>query len=173
MTSPSVVASTVAWSALSDQRDYLVRYARRRLSDVPLAEDLVHDVFETVAAGRARFDARSTLRTWLVAILKHKIVDFLRDHACQCSLDALTEDSDAAFAHHLVSAQPGPAEQCEQRERLAQALAQIEALPASLRRPFELAVLSDQPTAQVCSALAISPANLWVRVHRARRLLAA
>ncbi|MDE1927913.1 MAG: hypothetical protein KGI36_12095, partial [Burkholderiales bacterium] len=51
---PTVPASRrVAWSELAPQRDYLVRYARRRLLDPALADDLVHDVFEAVASGRA------------------------------------------------------------------------------------------------------------------------
>jgi RNA polymerase sigma-70 factor, ECF subfamily len=73
---------SVPWSEMSSHRSYLVRFARRKLLDASLAEDLVHDVFEAVASGRARFDARSSLRTWLTAILKHKIVDLVRQRRC-------------------------------------------------------------------------------------------
>ena len=40
-------------------RDYLVRFARRKLHDPMLAEDVVHDVFEAVLSGRAVFEGRS------------------------------------------------------------------------------------------------------------------
>jgi len=60
----------------------------------------------------------------------------------------------------------------EQRQRLAQTMARIAALPASLRQVLELRVLHERSTDEVCSALHISEQNLFVRLHRARRALA-
>lgn len=165
-------APAVPWPEMSSHRSYLVRFARRRLLDASLAEDLVHDVFEAVASGRAHFDGRSSLRTWLTAILKHKIVDLVRDRSRQSSLDALLDD-DSQTPMWACSEQPGPHEQAEQRQRLLQAMQRIEALPPPLRRVFELYVLFDQTSAEVCRSLAITEQNLWVRLHRARRQLAA
>ena len=54
---------------------------------------------------------------------------------------------------------------------LAQTLARIDALPAALRDVMQLRVLQDQPTDLVCKTLAISPDNLFVRLHRARAQL--
>lgn len=164
---------SVPWSEMSSHRSYLVRFARRKLLDPSAAEDLVHDVFEAVATGRARFDARSSLRTWLTAILKHKIVDLVRERSRQISLDASIDEDDAPAPMWAASDQPGPHEQAEQRQRLAQTMRRIEALPASLRRVVELYVLFDQTSAEVCHSLAITEQNLWVRLHRARRQLAA
>jgi RNA polymerase sigma-70 factor, ECF subfamily len=162
----------VPWAEMSSHRNHLVRFARRRLHDPSLAEDLVHDVFEAVATGRAHFDARSSLRTWLTAILKHKIVDLVRERSRQSSLDALLDD-DAPAPPWACCEQPGPQEQAEQRQRLTQTMQRIEALPLSLRRVVELYVLFDQTSAEVCRSLAITEQNLWVRLHRARRQLAA
>jgi RNA polymerase sigma-70 factor, ECF subfamily len=162
----------VGWHEMSSHRAYLVRFARRKLLDASLAEDLVHDVFEAVANGRARFDARSSLRTWLTAILKHKIVDLIRERSRQSSLDALLDD-DAPAPPWACCEQPGPLEQAEQRQRLLQTMQRIEALPPPLRRVVELYVLFDQTSAEVCQSLAITEQNLWVRLHRARRHLAA
>jgi RNA polymerase sigma-70 factor, ECF subfamily len=166
-------APSVSWHELSGHRAYLVRFARRKLLDPSAAEDLVHDVFEAVVTGRARFDARSSLRTWLTAILKHKIVDLVRERSRQISLDASTDEDHAPAPMWAASDQPGPQEQAEQRQRLAQTLRRIEALPAPLRRVVELYVLFDQTSAEVCQSLAITEQNLWVRLHRARRQLAA
>jgi RNA polymerase sigma-70 factor, ECF subfamily len=163
---------SVPWPEMSSHRAYLVRFARRKLLDACLAEDLVHDVFEAVASGRARFDARSSLRTWLTAIMKHKIVDLIRERSRQSSLDALMDD-DTRSPPWACSEQPGPHEQAEQRQRLMQAMQRIEALPPPLRRVVELNVLFDQTSAEVCQSLAITEQNLWVRLHRARRQLAA
>jgi RNA polymerase sigma-70 factor (ECF subfamily) len=67
--------------------------------------------------------------------------------------------------------QPRPDEVAEQRERLSQMLARIDALPAGLRDVMRLRVLQEQPTEAVCQALAISEDNLFVRLHRARKQL--
>ena len=160
---------TVTWAEMAQHRSVLVAYARRRLMDPALAEDLVHDVFEAVASGRASFCGRSALRSWLVAILKHKIVDLVRQRCGHDSLEAMDEDGEAWA---LECPQPRPDEIAEQRERLAQTLARIQALPETLRRVVELRLLRDESTEAVCQALDITEQNLFVRLHRARRVLA-
>lgn len=165
---PGATVAAVAWTDLVAHRSHLVRYAQRKLHDPMLAEDVVHDVFEAVLSGRALFGGRSALRSWLTGILKHKIVDLVRQRAGYDSLD-LDEDEDGAAA--VACSQPRPDELAEQRQFLAHTLARIDALPASLREVMHLRVLQDQPTDRVCSALAISEDNLFVRLHRARKQL--
>jgi len=148
-------------------RAYLVRFATRKLRDPSLAEDAVHDVFEAVLSGRATFGGRAALRSWLTAVLKHKIVDTLRRSASHESL----EGEDGEDRRDLVSPLAGPEHIAEQRQRLASALAGIDALPPGLRDAMRLRVVDDRPTEEVCSALSISEENLFVRVHRARRQL--
>ncbi len=149
-------------------RAYLVRFAQRRMQDAALAEDVVHDVFEAVLSGRARFGGESSLRTWLTGVLKHKIVDLVRRRAAVLSLDAQADGTDL-LEHECP--QPRPDELAEQRQRLRQTLRRINELPNGLRDAMRLRVLDDQPTAQVCQALRISEENLFVRLHRARRQL--
>ena len=163
-------AAAVPWTEMFSHRDALVRFAQRRLLDPTLAEDVVHDVFEAVLAGRASFAGRSALRSWLTAILKHKIVDLVRQRAGVESLDPAGPD-DEDGAREIVCPHARPDELAEQRERLAQTLARIEALPAGLREVVQRRVLQDQDSAEVCAALAISEDNLFVRLHRARRQL--
>jgi len=161
----------VAWGDMLAHRHALVRFARRKLMDPALAEDVVHDVFEAVLSGRAVFSGRSALRSWLTAIVKHKIVDLVRSRACTVSLDDGDDDDGHAGVLALECPQPRPDAIAEQRERLAHTLARIDALPASLRDVMRLRVLQDQPADEVCAALAISEDNLFVRLHRARRRL--
>ena len=163
--------STLTWTDLTPYRGDLVRYARRKLMDPSLAEDLVHDVFEAVATGRAAFAGRSALRTWLVGILKHKIIDLVRQRTGHDPLRAENDEDDTR--PELVCPQAGPEAQAMQRERLAQTLARLQTLPAGQREAFTLRVLHDQPTDEVCRQLAITEDNLFVRLHRVRRALAA
>jgi RNA polymerase sigma-70 factor (ECF subfamily) len=158
----------VSWHEMVSHRSYLVRFAQRKLHDPMLAEDVVHDVFEAVISGRAAFAGRAALRSWLTAILKHKIVDLVRSRVGLDSLDEQALD-DATLA--IECPQPQPDEVAEQRELLRHALSRIEALPSGLRDVMQLRVLQDQPTEAVCEALAISEDNLFVRLHRARKQL--
>jgi RNA polymerase sigma-70 factor, ECF subfamily len=169
---PPPFQPAVTWADMTAHRSYLVSFAKRRLLDPALAEDLVHDVFEAVASGRASFAGRSALRSWLVAILKHKIVDLIRQRVGQDSLDSHDDaDGDAPQHFALECQQPRPDEVAEQRERLAHTLQRIAALPDSLRQVVELRLLRDAPSAEVCRLLSISEQNLFVRLHRARRML--
>lgn len=170
---PAALPLTVTWAEMAEHRGALVAYARRRLMDPALAEDLVHDVFEAVASGRAQFGGRSALRSWLVAILKHKIVDLIRQRSGHDSIDAASDEADGDGGPlELECPQPRPDEVAEQRQRLARTMARIGELPETLRRAVELRLLRDESTEEVCQALQISEQNLFVRLHRARRVLA-
>ena len=160
--------SGVPWAEMVAHRSYLVRFARRKLHDPVFAEDVVHDVFEAVVCGRASFGGRSSLRSWLTAILKHKIVDLVRQRAAYVSLEDESQDDGV---YRLECPQPRPDEVAEQRELLARTLAKIGVLPQGLREVMNRRVLQEQPTHQVCEALGITEANLFVRLHRARRQL--
>lgn len=160
-------AGALCWHEVVSHRDYLVRFARRRLHDPALAEDVVHDVFEAVVAGRAAFGGRAALRSWLTAILKNKIVDLLRQRGSMESLDDDEDDTAAGVA----CPHPRPDEVAEQRQMLARTLQRIESLPPGLRDVMHLRVLQDRSSDDVCQALAISEDNLFVRLHRARKQL--
>jgi RNA polymerase sigma-70 factor, ECF subfamily len=163
------------WADLMPHRSTLVAYARRRLMDPSLAEDLVHDVFEAVMTGRALYAGRAAVRSWLVGILKHKIVDLVRERSGHLSIDAHSDDSEEAgneLLRDLACPQPLPDHVAEQRQRLRQTLGRIASLPDTLRRTVEMRLLHDHSSEQVCAALQISEQNLFVRLHRARRMLA-
>ena len=165
------VCVAVLWADMLPHRDYLVRFARRKLHDPALAEDLVHDVFEAVVTGRASFAGRSALRTWLTAILKNKIVDLVRQRAGTDSWDD-ENDSEGCASGGVECSQPQPDEIAQQREAVRQVLRGIAELPKSLRDAMQLRVLLDQSAEEVCKALSITENNLFQRMFRARQTLA-
>jgi len=160
---------TVSWTEMVSHRNYLVRFAQRKLRDPLMAEDAVHDVFEAVLSGRAVFAGRAALRSWLTAVLKNKIVDSVRRNIGMDSLDDIDGDDSAARA--IACPQPRPDEIAEQQQLLALVLQRIEALPPGLRDVMRLRVLEEQSTEDVCRELGISEDNLFVRLHRARKQL--
>ena len=165
---PPACTPSVSWAEMVSHRGYLVRFAQRKLRDPMLAEDAVHDVFEAVLTGRAAFAGRAALRSWLTAVLKHKIVDLVRRHARFESLDDAVDDQGALA---IECPQPRPDEIAEQRQLLARTLERIDALPEGLRHAVQMRVLDEQPTAVVCKTLGITEDNLFVRMHRARKHL--
>jgi RNA polymerase sigma-70 factor, ECF subfamily len=59
--------------------DAVYAYARHRLSPhTDLVDDVVQDVFLAALKGLPAFEGQSSLRTWLVAIARHKIEDIYR-----------------------------------------------------------------------------------------------
>ncbi len=163
----------VSWGDMVSHRSFLIRFAQRRLQDPALAEDVVHDVFETVISGRALFAGRAALRSWLTAILRNKIVDLIRQRVSWESLDALSDDESATSpAMAIECTGPRPDELAEHRQTLSKVLSRIADLPRGLREVMEKRVLLDLPSDEVCSLLSISEENLFVRLHRARKQLA-
>jgi RNA polymerase sigma-70 factor, ECF subfamily len=170
---PATASVAISWHDMVSHRDYLVRFAQRKLHDPMLAEDVVHDVFEAVLSGRALFAGRSALRSWLTAVLKNKIVDLIRQRASWDSLDALDDDEDSSSPAIAAIECPHarPDELAEHRQLLSLTLARITALPAGLREVMEKRVLMDLSADEVCEQLSISEDNLFVRLHRARKQL--
>jgi RNA polymerase sigma-70 factor (ECF subfamily) len=169
--SPSLTQPAgLCWHEVMAHRDYLVRFARRKLHDPALAEDVVHDVFEAVLGGRASFAGRSALRSWLVGILKNKLVDLIRDRARYQAVEFDTEETEGEW-HAMECPSARPDELAEQRQRLSIVMARIAQLPEGLRDVMEWRVLNDEPTEVVCERLGITQDSLFVRLHRARKRL--
>jgi RNA polymerase sigma-70 factor, ECF subfamily len=160
--------NALGWADLVEHREYLVRFAKRRLQDASQAEDIVHDVFEAVITGKASFSGRSALRSWLTAVLKNKIVDVIRHSVRFDSTDACPDDEEAT---QIACPLPRPDELAEQRQRLYQTMKNMDTLPQSLRDVMQFRVLQDESSEGVCQRLSISEASLFVRLHRARKQL--
>jgi len=73
-----IMTSLIDAESLMAESDLLFSYALQRVRDRHRAEDLVQDVLVTAWQERERFDGRSCLSTWLVGIMKFKILDHFR-----------------------------------------------------------------------------------------------
>src|SRR5262252_5559689 len=63
---------------LDEHGDYLFKYASFRLRDDTAAEDALQETFLAALKAFEKFERRGSERTWLVGILKHKIIDHFR-----------------------------------------------------------------------------------------------
>ncbi len=81
--------------ALETQRGYLLRVARLQLRDAALAEDVVQDTLAAALTAQAGFSGKSSVKTWLTGILKHKIVDAIRKRQREpVAASALDDEAD-------------------------------------------------------------------------------
>ena len=83
-------------------RAYLLRVAMLQLRNSEAAEDVVQDTLIAALQGAAGFSGRSSVKTWLTGILKHKIVDAIRRKArepafAQLDDECQIDDFDALF----------------------------------------------------------------------------
>ncbi|MGH8686587.1 MAG: sigma-70 family RNA polymerase sigma factor [Burkholderiales bacterium] len=149
--------------ALARLRPRLLAFALRRARDRAAAEDAVQDALLAALEGREGFAGQSTPATWVFGILRHKIVDGLRCGPREESLEGELDE--------LPHAGPGP-EQLLARARALETFARsLDRLPDNSARAFVLREVAGYDTPEVCRALGITPANCWVRVHRARARL--
>lgn len=157
--------------------DFLFRYAVARVRDPHHAEDLVQETLLAALQSRDNFESRSSERTWLVGILKHKIIDYFRKAQREESAgkDASPKSvAEGAFRHN-GRWKIGPAEwkhdsstlleKKEFWEILRDCLAELPARPAEAFMLREIEALS---TGEICKVLNVSTTNLWVILYRAR-----
>lgn len=165
---------------LATHGDYLFNLAVGQVRDPLVAEDLVQETFLAALKARDRFAGRSSDRTWLVGILRHKIFDHLRrvcrDRPMRVDpqggrTDQEAWDSSVLWAHEAAGECLEPSrrmELAELRQALEMALGK---LPPRIAQVFQLYEIEERSNREVCEQLEISESNLWVMLHRARKQL--
>lgn len=164
---------------LAEHRSYLLRYARLQLRNDAWAEDAVSETLLAALSKPQSFGNRSQLKTWLVGILKHKVIDLLRARAREVSfdehddsdgsdeLDALLFRQDGHFA--TAPANWGNPEQDLSSQQFMQILeACTEKLPPAMARVFLMREWLEMPSEEICKELRLTSTNLYVQLHRAR-----
>ena len=163
---------------LAEHRTYLLRYARLQLRNDAWAEDAVSETMLAALTKPQSFENRSQLKTWLVGILKHKVIDLLRQRKREVSMDAeegnASDELDAlAFKAdgHFVQAPSdwgNPEQELSTRQFLLVLEACTEKLPAAMGRIFLMREWLELSSEEICKDLQLTPTNLYVQLHRAR-----
>lgn len=165
-------------------RPDLVRFARLQLRDAGAAEDAVQETLVAALAGSRSFENRSAFKTWLIAILRHKIVDAIRAQARETPASALAstaeedEAVDALFeadGHWRTGSRPvrwaDPEASLEQQQFWRVFEACLDHLPAKTARVFMMREILGLETQEICKEAGISASNCWVLLHCARTAL--
>jgi RNA polymerase sigma-70 factor (ECF subfamily) len=159
-------------------RSYLLRVAVLQLRDPGLAEDVVQDTMLAALQGETGFSGRSSLKTWLTGILKHKIVDAIRKKSREPAMSTLDEESriedfDALFDdtghwENPSSDWGNPEAQLGRQQFFDIVEFCLEKLPPNTARVFMMREVLELDGAEICKELSITSTNLWVILYRAR-----
>jgi RNA polymerase sigma-70 factor, ECF subfamily len=162
--------------------DCLYRYALLRVRAPELATELVQETFLEALRAWDSFSGRSSERTWLVGILKHRIVDYLRRKSRERAITADAATAKGAHDDPLFDARGrwrstprpwrgDPSEVLESREFWEVFGVCLSRLPRGLADTFFLREVDGLSADETRELLKITPENLWARLHRARSLL--
>ena len=170
-------------SAINAQRSYLMRVAQLQLRDRDLAEDVVQETLLAALEGEAKFAGKSSVKTWLTGILKHKIIDVIRKRQREPSvstlvqeaeiddLDVFFNDNDKDHWETKPAEWRNPERDLEQRQFLEMMDFCLEKLPPNTARVFLFREVMELESDEICQELKITATNLWVILYRARMLL--
>ncbi|NOS79006.1 MAG: sigma-70 family RNA polymerase sigma factor [Nitrospira sp.] len=165
----------------------LIRMALGHVADREVAEEVVQDTWMAVIEGLARFEGRSSLRTWIFGILIHKAKDRgVREkrHITFSDFESKGDEHDEAVdpsrfqqsgewaGHWAFPPQPWDKQTPEKLLASRQAVnamnKAIESLPQTLKDVLILRDVEGVESKEVCELLKITETNLYVRLHRAR-----
>jgi len=164
---------------IAQHRSYLLRFARLQLRNDAWAEDAVSETILAALAKPQSFGNQSQLKTWLVGILKHKIVDSIRQRTREINLDHSDETDPEQELDALVFKADGhfvsdpsdwgnPEQDLSSRQFFQVLEACAEKLPAAMGRVFLMREWLELPCEEICKELKLTSTNLYVQLHRAR-----
>lgn len=157
---------------------YLLRFARLQLRNDTWAEDVVSETQLAALQRPEAFKGQAQLKTWLVGILKFKILDHLRLHRhdvvqaddADTQVDPLDDMPFNATGHHAQTPADwgNPQQDLQQRQFIQVLEACLEKLPPTQARLFLMREWLELSAEETCKELNLSTTNLYVQLHRAR-----
>jgi RNA polymerase sigma-70 factor (ECF subfamily) len=166
---------------LDKHRRAMFKFAMLQLRNEPHAEDCVQEALTAAIQSADRFAGESSVRTWLIGILKHKILDHFRRSSREQALtvndlESSLDDFDALFKEdgHFIdppAAWANPEQALTQSEFFEVLERCLEALPKVTARVFTLREVMGVSTEDICKEFGITSNNCWVLIYRARMSL--
>lgn len=160
--------------------DYLFNYTITRVKKRETAQDLVQETFFAGLKSMKNFKGQASERTWLVSILKRKIIDHYRKinsnkgkAEVRMNLNFDGENDGDWLEQRVADPFDKNAENNLENIELGLAIHNcISKLPSKQAEVFKMKTLLGYDTETICNELDITASNLWVIIHRARTALA-
>ncbi|MBJ7881886.1 sigma-70 family RNA polymerase sigma factor [Gelidibacter salicanalis] len=160
--------------------DYLFNYTITRVNDREIAKDLIQDTFFAGLKSMKNFKGEASERTWLISILKRKIIDYYRKinstkgQAEVRMTYSNSEDHEGDWLEERVEDEGYlNAQETLENTELGDAIYDcMDKLTEKQARVFKMKTILNYETETICNELKITPSNLWVIIHRARTAMA-
>ena len=172
--------------SLGRLRGDMLKFARLQLGADDEAEDAVQEALVGALRNAGNFRGQAALKTWVIAILKNKVADILRQRQRRPLLASqMWSNEDEGAIPEIFdrrgmwrdAMRPASWENPEAELNTSQFLAVFDAclnrLPAQQSRVFMMREVIELDTPEICSELGLSVANVHVILHRARLSLRA
>lgn len=166
-------------------RKDMLRFADLQLRDSHAAEDMVQESIESALTHAKTFAGQSTLKTWVFAILKNKIIDYVRQRDRTVAVAALVEEGEdwEQKLEELFNERgfwkegarpvrwPGPEQAMESRQFWTVFEICLDKLPKQTARVFMMREFLGFESSEICAQVGLSTSNCHVILHRARMRL--
>ena len=147
-------------------RDGLILYLNTYVNDLTEAEDLAEDVFVELVVKKPRFRGRSSFRTWLYAIARHRAVDRVRKLARRREVPeeaaGQARAEDALFAAHFA-----------EKENAAAVHRALGRIRPEYRQVLYLSFFEDFSNAEIAESLRKTRRQVENLIYRAKQALRA
>lgn len=166
---------------ISRYSDYLFNYTIVKIEDREIAKDLVQETFLAGLKSMKNFKGEASERTWLISILKRKIIDYYRKinskkgkAEVRMSYSGSEENEGDWMEERVADQSYTNAEGQMENTELGSAIdGCIDQLPEKQAIIFRQKTIYGYDTETICNEFGITPSNLWVIIHRARTSLTA
>ena len=166
-------------SWVEDQSDYLYNYALVHFPNKDIAQDLVQETFLAALENFKGFQGKSSPRTWLTSILRHKIIDRIRKNSREDlkkgSVGESNEDRDYfdEVEHWRIEKGPLPWKEDPenviiQKEFISVLQKCLKKLPHRQREVFLLREFDNLEQKEICNKFDLSPTNCRALLFRSR-----
>jgi RNA polymerase sigma-70 factor, ECF subfamily len=140
------------------------RFLLRFVGNAAAAEDLIGDVFLDVWRQADRFEGRSAVSTWLLAIARFKALSSMRRKP--------EEELDEDTAGAIEDTSDNPEVSVQKRDKSAALRKCLEALSPEHREVIDLVYYHEKSVEEVAQIVGIPEATVKTRMFYARRKLA-
>ncbi|MCK3655152.1 RNA polymerase subunit sigma [Pasteurellaceae bacterium Macca] len=161
---------------ISEIRQQMLKFAQLQLHDPDLAEDVVQEALASAYKNANSFRGKSALKTWIFAILKHKIIDLIQSRKRTITLSEMGDEIDPEcffdqtghWAVNEIKEWQDVEQITYQKEFWAIFDLCLNKLSGQQARVFMMKEYLELPREQICNECGISATNLNVMLYRAR-----
>ena len=158
--------------------DDLYAYAFKIIPDPHQTENLIQETFLAAIKSKDSFKGKSTEKTWIIGILRHKINDYLRSKYKEVPVSSLVPEdisTDNFFdqVNETLNKTPGTwnlqPDELLNKEEFWRAFEEcLKRLPSKTAEAFSLSEIEEMNSNEICKVLNVTATNLWSLLHRAR-----